>query len=205
MSDSSGFTEHGIAQQKAPTLCVMLKTIPVGLFDKLKVNTDEYAKVIKWTPQWSTGAPMPQVFSNGHRTFLIYLIDESDPAWDGTYVTMIDNTNDTTYPLAMVEFDGNTFRFGIANDEVFSGLPLWDKGLEGYAAHFIENSSWITQLKDINKVHPRYNEERWKDKKHYALLFHDEIFEIIAKGYKIETFNTTFGKLAAEIAKRMNE
>jgi hypothetical protein len=118
---------------------------------------------------------------------------------------MIDNTSDTTYPLALVEFSGNTFRFGIANDEVFSGLPLWDKGLEGYAAHTIENSTWIKELKNINKVHHRYNEELWKDKKHYTLLFHDEIFEIIARDYKIETFNTTFGKLATEVARRMNQ
>ena len=175
------------------------------LFDKLKTNSDEHAKVIEWVPQWNTGAPLPQVFANRQKTYLIYLINEPDPNWDGTYVTMIDNTSDTTYPLALVEFSGNTFRFGIANDEVFSGLPLWDKGLEGYRAHIIENSSWIKELKNINKVHSRYNEEAWKDERHYALLFHDEIFEIIATDYKIETFNTTFGQLAAQVAKRMNE
>ena len=148
---------------------------------------------------------MPQVFSNGQKTFLIYLINEPDPNWDGTYVTMIDNTSNTIYPLALVEFNGNTFRFGIANDEVFSGLPLWNKGLEGYAAHVIENSTWVKELKNINKVHDRYSEEHWKNEKHYTLLFHDEIFEIIATGYKIETFNTTFGKLAEEVARRMNQ
>jgi len=148
---------------------------------------------------------MPQVFTNGHKTYLVYLINTPDPSWDGTYVTMIDNTSDTTYPLALVEFSGSTFRFGIANDEVFSGLPLWEKGLEGYRAHIIENSSWIEELKNINKVHPRYNEDHWKDEKHYALLFHDEIFEIIAKDYKLETFNTTFRELATLVAKRMNE
>ncbi len=183
----------------------MLKTLVVGLFDKSKMRTDEHAKVIAWSPQWDTGAPMPQVFSNGRKTFLIYLISEPDQKWDGTYVTMIDNTSEITYPLALVEFSGHTFRFGIANDEVFNGLPLWNKGLEGYAAHVIENSSWISELKNINKVHPYYNEERWKDKKHFVLLFHDEIFEVIATGYKIETFRTAFGQLATEVAKLMNK
>jgi len=179
----------------------------VGLFDKLNRKTDEHAKVIDWSPQWDTGAPMPHVFSNGRKIFLIYLIYEPDHNWDGTYVTMIDSTSasETTYPLALVEFSGHTFRFGIANDEVFSGLPLWDKGLEGYAAHIIENSSWISELKNINKVHPYYNEERWKDNKHFVLLFHDEIFEAIATGYKIKTFYTTFGQLAIEVAKLMNK
>jgi hypothetical protein len=169
------------------------------------MRTDEHAKVIAWSPPWDIGAPLPQVFSNGRKTFLIYLIDEPDPNWDGTYVTMIDNTSERTYPLALVEFSGHTFRFGIANDEVFSGLPLWEKGLEGYAAHIVENSSWISELKNINMVHPYYNEERWKDKKHFVLLFHDEIFEIIATGYKIKTFRSTFGQLATEVAKLMNK
>ncbi len=118
---------------------------------------------------------------------------------------MIDNKSDNTYPLALVEFNGSTFRFGIANDEVFSGLPLWNKGLEYYRAHIIENSTWIAQLKDINRVHAYYNEERWKTKKHYSLLFHDEIFEVIATEYKIEIFNSTFEQLAIEVAKRMNK
>lgn len=176
----------------------------MGLFDQKKTQSDEFARVIEWSPQWDPGAPMPQVFSNGHKTFLTYLVSEPDPNWDGTYVNIIDNTSESTYSLALVEFNGDTFRFGIANDEVFSGLPLWEKGLESYAAHIIENSTWITELKDINKVHPYYHEDRWKDIKHFALLFHDQIFEIIATGYKIETFKTTFGKLSTEVARRMN-
>jgi hypothetical protein len=76
----------------------------MGLFEKIKNKTEEFARIIEWTPQWNTGAPMPQVFSNGHKIFLIYLIRETDPNWDGTYVTMIDNTSDTVYSLALVEF-----------------------------------------------------------------------------------------------------
>ena len=166
--------------------------------------TDEYAKKIEWKPQWDIGAPSPQVFSNGHKTYLIYLIDEPDPNWDGSYVNVIETKSKTTYPLALVEFGGHTFRFGIANDEVFSGLPLWDKGLECYAAHIIENSSWVNELKKINKVHPYYDEERWNNHKHFLLLFHDELLEVIATEYKIETFNTTFSQLSVEVAKRMH-
>ena len=166
--------------------------------------TNEYAKTIEWKTQWDTGAPSPQVFSNGHKTYLIYLIAEFDPNWDGSYVNVIETKSEITYPLALVEFSGHTFRFGIANEEVFSGLPLWNKGLEGYAAHIIENSNWIAELKTINKVHPYYNEERWNNQKHFLLLFHDEMLEVIATEYKIDTFNTTFSQLAMEVAKRMN-
>ncbi len=175
----------------------------MALFSKTPASNQEFARVIEWSPKWDTGAPMPQVFSNGHKIFLIYLIREGDSS-DGTFTTLIDNTSDIAHPLALVEFDGNTFRFGMANDEVFSGLPLWNKGLDAYSAHQIENSTWIDELKKINKVHPRYNEDSWIALKHFALLFHDEILEVIARDYTIEIFNTTFAQLAGEVARRMN-
>ena len=167
--------------------------------------TNEFARGIDWTPKWDPGAPMPQVFSNGHKIFLIYLINEPDQNWDWTYTNLIDNSSEMIYPLALAEFNGHTFRFGIANDEVFDGLPLWNKGLEYYEAHIIENSTWITEIKNINKVHPDFNEESWNHKKHFMLLFHDEILEVIATEFKIETSKTTFGKLASEVARRMNK
>jgi hypothetical protein len=40
----------------------------MGLFDKIKTKTDEFARVIEWTHLWDTGAPMPQVFSNGYKS-----------------------------------------------------------------------------------------------------------------------------------------
>jgi hypothetical protein len=166
---------------------------------------DEFAEVIPWKPQWDAGAPMPQVFSNGHKTFLIYLINEPDPNWDGTYVNMIDNTGDTKYPLALVKFNGGTSRFGIANEEVFGGLTVANKGMKWYAAHIIQNSTWLKELKGIHSIHPNYSEEHWKDRKHFMLLFHDEMFEVIATDYKIEMFRTTFELLATEVAKRMNK
>lgn len=168
-------------------------------------KTKEYARAIDWTPTWDTGAPMPQLYSNGHKTYLIYMLHEPDPKWDGTHVTMIDNTSETTYPLALVEFImPDTHRFGIVNDEAANGHPLYAKGLEFYSAHIVENSTWIEELKTIHKVHPYFNENMWKDKKHFLLFFHDEMFEIIAQDFKIETFNMTFLDLATEAIKRIN-
>jgi hypothetical protein len=168
-------------------------------------KTKEYARVIDWTPNWDTGAPMPQVFSNGHKTFLIYLLNEPDPKWNGTYVTMIDNTSDSNYPLALVEFiRPDTHRFGIVNDEAGIGHPLYGKGLEFYSAHIIENSTWKDELKTIHKVHPYFNNNMWTDKKHFLLFFHDEMFEIIAQDFKIEIYKTTFLDLGTEAIKRIN-
>ena len=148
----------------------------------------EFAKVIAWTPTWSTGAPCPQVFSNGHETYLSYYTDEVDNA------------------LVLVTFFKSlSHRFGIVNDEAADGHPLYDKGLETYRAHIIENSSWIKEHKQIHKVHPRYSENHWADYKHFLLFFHDEIFEIIFSGdYKGETFNSTRKEIAIETANRLN-
>jgi len=172
----------------------------MGLFNSEK----ERANKIKW-PQWDSGAPMPQVFCDGHKTFLIYMLSEVDPDWDGTSVNMIDAGSDEVYPLALVEFDGGTSRFGIANVDVHGGLPVANKGMEWYSAHIIENSNWIEEIKKIHKVHPEFDEDRWHDLKHYLLLFHDELFEVIAKGYQIEIFNTSFRKLSEEVLNRMNK
>jgi hypothetical protein len=63
-------------------------------FSKQKKIAEEFARVIEWKPQWSSGAPLPQVFSNGHKVYLIYLINTPDPEWDGSYVTGIDNKSE---------------------------------------------------------------------------------------------------------------
>lgn len=169
------------------------------------MGNSEYARVINWIPAWDIGAPMPQVFSNGQRTYLMYLLNEPDSNWDGTYIKLIDNTSEATYPLALVEFIGpDTHRFGTVNDEAGAGHPLYNKGLEYYSAHIIENSTWISELKTIHKVHPRFSESTWMKKQHFLLFFHDEMFEIIAQDYRIETFESSFLSLSTEVVRRMN-
>ena len=165
----------------------------------------EYAKSISWVPEWEAGAPDPQVFSNGQRTYLIYTIDSDDTS--GGYVKMdnSENSRENVCPLALVEFNASTFRFGIAGDEVFSGLPLYEQGLDG-RAHEIINSSWIEELKNTHKVHPYYKEDNWRGMKHYVLLFKDNIFEIIARGvYSVKKYKTTYKELAIEVAELMND
>jgi len=162
----------------------------------------ETVKVIDWHPIWDGGAPMPQVFSNGRKIYLIYSIAE----WDEDSITeikSIDNSKGNEELLALVEFNGHTFRFGIANDEVFPGLPLYKNGLNEWA-HTIENSKWIDELKQIHKVHHYYSELNWTKKNHYAFLFKDEILEVIATDYQIDVYKTSYDRLGAEIINRMN-
>ena len=145
---------------------------------------------------------MPQVFSNGQRVYLIYTIAD----WDKDSIQKINaigSTVENSELLALVEFDGYTFKFGIANDEVFHGLPLYKSGLDEWA-HIIENSKWIEDLKSIHKVHLGYNPFRWTQLNHYVLLFKDQIMEVIAKDYSIEVFETSYHELSIEVIRRMN-
>jgi hypothetical protein len=82
------------------------------------------------------------------------------------------------------------------NDEVLSGHPLWGRGLEPYEAHIIAHSRWLAEEEQINKVHPRYNPDRWKTRKHYLLSFKDDTFECLASDYKIEVFRESLEQVA---------
>jgi hypothetical protein len=168
------------------------------------IKNKETVEVLDWKYQWSSGAPLPYVVSSGQKTFLIYFLQENDPNWNGTYVNVIDSASSDKFPLAVIEFlRCYCYKFGGANDEVFSGLPLYNDGLESYGAHIIHNSKWIEAEKKINKVHSYYEEEQWKDKRHYMLLFHDEMYECIAEGYKVETFQDSFENVVMLTTKRL--
>lgn len=156
-------------------------------------NGWETAFKIDWQPKWDTGAPCPYVISTEGSIFLIYFIDEFDPEWDGKYIKIIDPKSDQANPLALVEFKRcYAYKFGGMNDEVWAGHPLYERGLESYAAHIIENSEWLKQEKRINSVHRGYKEEHWLEKKHYFLLFHDDMFECLAEGFNIEVHKDSF-------------
>jgi hypothetical protein len=160
---------------------------------------EETALACEWEAPWETGAPLPHVVSSGMRTFLLYLANEPDPDWDGSYVTEM-RTMDI-HRIVLVEFVGSyTFQFGGPNDEVIGGHRLWGRGLAPYSAHVIANSRWLAEMEQINKVHPRYHPDKWKTLKHYLLLFHDESFECLARGYTIEVFQDSLEHVA-EIAR----
>src|SRR6185503_678550 len=145
---------------------------------------EEYAVPCDLGVKWDTGAPLPHVLCSGYRTFLIFILDEPDPSWDGTYVTVKDPASGAVEPLALVEFEAATVKFGGPNDEVLHGHPLHGKGLMPYGAHYVMNSRWAKELEEINKVHSQYNPERWKNVRHYLFAFHDETFECLASGHK---------------------
>ena len=150
----------------------------------------EIVRIIDWRPEWSGGAPMPQLFSSENRTFLIYHTINSEHGAE---------------EIAIVEFlDTLAHKFGVVNDEALSGHPLYHNGLDFYKAHEVENSSWLDEIRIIHQVHPKYSEEHWNGLRHFILTFQDSTLEIIAKGYQIETTSTSMATTGLEIVNKIN-
>ena len=101
-----------------------------------RIAGDEYAEELDFELRWDTGAPLPHVVANGHRTFLLFYLPNRDPDWDGTWVRVVDPAAPQPQPLGVVEFHRvHAVTLGGPNDEALDGHPLSEKGLRAYAAH----------------------------------------------------------------------
>lgn len=75
-------------------------------------------------PQSSVGAPVPLVLSDGFRTVIAYLLQDTPASWDGTTARMVDRGT-ADEPIGIVRFDRCVAHmFGPPNDEAFTGHPL---------------------------------------------------------------------------------
>jgi hypothetical protein len=161
---------------------------------------------IPWDLPWDTGATIPFVLASDLRTILLYRIGEPVPDWDGTTARMIDPESDDEEPIALVEFQRcYAHRFGGPNDEVLAGHPLHGRGLQGYGAHRVVHSPWIAQEKKTNSVHSGFREDAWDGWTHYLLLFHDNLFECIARGHQMERLRTSCRRAVELAARRLFE
>ncbi|ACL03101.1 conserved hypothetical protein [Desulfatibacillum aliphaticivorans] len=160
------------------------------LFYERKIADEKgqaFAERIEFPYLWDTGAPLPHFFSNDSDAFLFFLGKIEDPNWDGTYVNEISPNDEPPMPWILVEFKQCLIaKFGSPNDETFGGHPLAGKGLELYAPMIVRNSTWIREVKAINKAHPSYKENYWSDYNHYLFGFHGNTFECIAKSFHAE-------------------
>jgi integrase len=91
-------------------------------------------------------------------------------------------------------------RFGRPNDEALHGHPLHGKGLSGYRAHEVVNSAWIEDAIKINSVHPHHSDVPFRQLHHYALLFHDEMLEALARGIESRLVEGTMRTILAGVA-----
>ncbi len=165
---------------------------------------EEHAVPLDFPVRWDTGAPLPHVIQNDHKTFLTFYVREPDPDWDGSYVIVKDPGDGSVESLALVEFFGcSSAKLGSPNDEVFGGHPLSGKGLDGYAAQRVVNSRWMAELEAINRVHRRYDPARWRNLNHYVFWFHDTTFECVAESFRVEVFRESMVDLLARVCQRL--
>jgi hypothetical protein len=162
---------------------------------------EQYAEPIEIGVRWDIGAPSPHLISNGHRSFVVCLLNTPDPSWDGTYVTVVDPASSRSEALAIIEFRGvASIRFGAPNDEAIEGHPLNGKGLQAYSAHVIHNSEWLEDHIYVNSVHPIHNEANWRQLQHYVLAFHDDMIECIARELQVRQAHMTFSEALRQLA-----
>jgi hypothetical protein len=165
---------------------------------------EEHAVPLDLGVQWSGGAPLPHLLSSGHRTFVAFYLDEPDPDWDGTYVTVVDPTDEAPASLGIVEFMRcSAVTIGPPNDEVLHGHRLYGRGLDGYGAYVVENSCWVAELMKVNSVHDQYRAESWSDARHFLFVFHDETVEAVARDIEVETFRENMPALLAQTIVRL--
>jgi hypothetical protein len=148
-------------------------------------------------PQSNVGAPLPHLICAEHSLLLAYLVNEPDPAWDGSYVNVVDPNSEGG--VAVIQFDHPyAHMFGPPNDEAFLGHPLADRGLHPYAVFEVKNSSLVRQLELMNSVHPSHDQEQFMaNSRHFVFAFHDSTFECIARGF---TFEITRGSLTTVLS-----
>jgi len=165
---------------------------------------EEAGVPLDWPVPWDAGAPIPHVLAANGLVYLAYLTEIADPDWDGKNVKIVSPSNPSEERIALVKFEScRSHRLGDPNDEAMNGHPLWGRGLEPYRAHIVENSTWVRQLMQCNSKHPYFSENHWRNCKHYLLMFHDETFECVADGFKIELHYEPFSKVLQTAVDRL--
>ena len=165
---------------------------------------EEYAVPFELGVRWSGGAPLPHLLSSGHRAFVAFYLEVPDPSWDGTYTRMVDPASDEAESLALAEFKGVVaVKMGPPNDEVLHGHPLHGRGLDFYGTYVVENSRWLAEVVDVNRVHERFDPQAWDGRRHFLLVFHDETVEAISRDIEVQTMHMSMRALLAASIERL--
>jgi len=169
-----------------------------------KANNEPYAVPCGFPVKWDVGAPLPFLLCSDGRTFLTFYVDEPDPNWDGTYVSLVDPGSQDANSLCLVSFDRcASAKLGHPNDEVQHGHSLAKHGLEGYTAQIVKNSPWLTEVAKTNSVHSCDSPERWESLNHYVFWFHDSTFECLAESFNVEVTRESMSELLGRVQAKL--
>lgn len=165
---------------------------------------EEHSVPLDFPVRWDTGAPLPHLIRNDHKTFLTFSARVPDTDWAGHPVTSKNPGDRSVESLALVEFFRClSAKLGSPNDEVLEGHPLSGKGLNGYTAQRVVNSRWLAEIEAVNRVHRGYDPTLWRTLNHYIFWFHDTTFECVAKSFTVEVYQESLADLLARVCKRL--
>ncbi len=148
-----------------------------------EVDDQDSVSELSEAPKPDVGAPLPAVIASEHTLYLVYLVSDVDPGWDGTSISVVglDSARDL---VATICFNRPyAHMFGPPNDEAFSGHPSASRGLASYAVWEIAGSSWIRHLERMNAVHPYHKPSSFESLRHFVFAFHDSTFECVARSF----------------------
>jgi len=85
--------------------------------------------------------------------------------------------------FVVIEMRGyREIRLGRSRRRSNERAPALRQGLDGYRAYEVFNSRWIKVTITVNSVHPHHSDALFRRLHHYALLFHDEMLEVLTLG-----------------------
>jgi hypothetical protein len=155
-------------------------------------QSEAWAEPLDLGVTWDAGAPLPHLLSNGSKAVLVCYAAVVGVDWDGTHVTVVSPSDPTPVDMLEFTFSGcHALRIGGPNDETLHGHRLYSRGLDGYRPHLVHNSEWLAEQEAINSVH-QYHQGGWQERlNHYFFVFHDEMFEALAKSVSVRSVRAT--------------
>lgn len=85
----------------------------------------------------------------------------------------------------VLKFNGATIKYGSPNDEGRGAHPLTKFGKLTYGFYEVENSPWVKEQMEGNRIHTRHSDSMYSGKKHYIACFKDVMFEVTCRSYEL--------------------
>lgn len=128
-----------------------------------------------------TGSPSPLIISGDGELIICFYADSDIDTNQFPEYYEADNRG-----VIVIRFKHCVFhKFGSPNDETLHGHPYYKLGLSSYSFFELEGSDLIMELKQIDLIHPYYNEESWQKYKHFIITFHDNMFECVSESFEL--------------------
>jgi hypothetical protein len=94
---------------------------------------------------------------------------------------VIFETKPASGKFRILQFRGTAgYKLTDVGDEVIAAHSLTGRGLTAYGAFLVEHSPWIKELEQIDRTHPQFDAQKWRNTKHHMLCFKDRMFEALA-------------------------